>query len=130
MDELARQSAAGGFKSLRFPSRLRAACPHPCALVARSPACFHQHHHRILFPFPENCLVIWLVRLGSQRLSTSRYATNLLKADVGLDKVKTLLGHSSIQITVDTYGHFLPGKERQSTLTDAMAAARQGKQTA
>ena len=48
----------------------------------------------------------------------------------GPDKVKTLLGHSSIQITVDTYGHFLPEKERQSTLTDEMAAARQGKQTA
>jgi integrase len=59
------------------------------------------------------------------------YATNLLKAGVGLDKAKTLLGHSSIQITVDTYGHFLPGKERQATLTDAMAAARQqGKQSA
>ena len=55
------------------------------------------------------------------------YATNLLRAGVGLDKVKTLLGHSSIQITVDTYGHFIPGKERQSTLTDAMAAVRQAK---
>ena len=59
-----------------------------------------------------------------------RYATNLLKAGVGLDKVKMLLGHSSIQITVDTYGHFIPGKERQATLTDAMEAARQAKQSA
>ena len=58
------------------------------------------------------------------------YATSLLKAGVGLDKVKMLLGHSSIQITVDTYGHFIPGKERQATLTDAMAAARQAKQSA
>jgi hypothetical protein len=40
------------------------------------------------------------------------------------------LGHSSIQITVDTYGHFLAGKEGQSPLTDAMAARRQGKQSA
>src|SRR5215510_3465022 len=55
------------------------------------------------------------------------YATNLLRAGVGLDKVKALLGHSSIQITVDTYGHFIPGKERQSTLTDAMAEVRQAK---
>jgi integrase len=56
------------------------------------------------------------------------YASNLLKAGVGLDKVKTLLGHSSIQITVDCYGHFIAGKERQSSLTDAMQAARQAKQ--
>jgi integrase len=58
------------------------------------------------------------------------YATNMLKAGVGIDKVKTLLGHSSIQITVDTYGHFVPGKERQSALTDAIAAARQQKHSA
>jgi integrase len=50
------------------------------------------------------------------------YASNLLKAGRGLDEVMRLLGHSSIQITVDTYGHFLPQKERQATLTDAMAA--------
>jgi hypothetical protein len=43
---------------------------------------------------------------------------------VGIDEVKRLLGHSSIQITVNTYGHFLPGKERQTTVTNAMAAAR------
>jgi hypothetical protein len=49
---------------------------------------------------------------------------------VGIDEVKRLLGHSSIQITVDTYRHFLPGKERQTTLTNAMAAARKEKQTA
>jgi integrase len=58
------------------------------------------------------------------------YASNLLKAGRGLDEVMRLLGHSSIQITVDTYGHFLPQKERQATLTDAMAAARKEKQTA
>src|SRR4029077_2287271 len=40
--------------------RLRAACPHPCPLVVRSPVCFHQHHHRIFVSILENCLVIWL----------------------------------------------------------------------
>jgi hypothetical protein len=37
----------GGFKSLRLPSRLRAACPRPCPLAVQSPACFHQYHRRI-----------------------------------------------------------------------------------
>jgi len=41
------------------------------------------------------------------------YATNLLKAGENLDDVRRLLGHSSIQITVDTYGHFIPSKERR-----------------
>ena len=32
-------------------------------------------------------------------------ATLMLKANVGMDKVQVVLGHSSIRQTVDTYGH-------------------------
>ena len=58
------------------------------------------------------------------------YATNLLKAGENLDDVRRLLGHSSIQITVDTYGHFIPSKERRVSLTNALAVARKEKQSA
>jgi integrase len=58
------------------------------------------------------------------------YATNLLKAGESITDVSRLLGHSSIQITVDTYGHFLPSKERRVSLTTAMAEGRKEKHTA
>jgi hypothetical protein len=40
------------------------------------------------------------------------YAINVLKAGENMPNVSWLLGHSSIQITVDTYSHFLHSKER------------------
>src|SRR5688572_9540139 len=58
------------------------------------------------------------------------YATNLLKAGENITDVSRLLGHSSIQITVDTYGHFLPSKERRVSLSNAMAEARKEKHSA
>ncbi len=58
------------------------------------------------------------------------YATNLLKAGESITDVSRLLGHSSIQIPVDTYGHFLPNKERRVSLSNAMAEARKEKHTA
>ena len=40
------------------------------------------------------------------------YSINVLKAGENMPTVSRLLGHSSIQITVDTYSHFLHSKER------------------
>jgi integrase/recombinase XerD len=33
------------------------------------------------------------------------YATRLLKKGIAMPKVSRLLGHASIQVTVDVYGH-------------------------
>jgi integrase len=42
------------------------------------------------------------------------HATLLLLAGVNIKTVSTRLGHSSIQITLDTYGHVLPEMEQQA----------------
>jgi integrase len=42
------------------------------------------------------------------------YATLLIQQGESLAYVKDQLGHSSIQITVDTYGHLVPGGNRQA----------------
>jgi len=40
------------------------------------------------------------------------YASLLLQDRESLAYVKAQLGHSSIQLTVDRYGHFIPGANR------------------
>ena len=49
------------------------------------------------------------------------YASLLLQADEPIGYVKQQLGHSSIQVTVDRYGHFVPGANRSAVdrLADA-----------
>ncbi len=42
------------------------------------------------------------------------HATFLLEAGVPMHQVKDRLGHSSIQITVDTYGHLLPASDQNA----------------
>jgi integrase len=42
------------------------------------------------------------------------YASLLLQAGEPIGYVKEQLGHSSIQVTVDRYGHFIPGTNRQA----------------
>jgi hypothetical protein len=37
------------------------------------------------------------------------YASLLIQAGASLAYVKEQMGHSSIQVTVDTYGHLIPG---------------------
>ncbi len=55
------------------------------------------------------------------------YASLLLQAGEPLGYVKTQLGHSSIQVTVDRYGHFIPGANRQAVERLAQATtARDG----
>lgn len=52
------------------------------------------------------------------------FATLLIEQGESLAYVKEQLGHSSIQITVDTYGHLVPGGNRQAVdkLDDATPA--------
>ncbi|MBI9077600.1 MAG: tyrosine-type recombinase/integrase [Desulfatibacillum sp.] len=42
------------------------------------------------------------------------YASLLLSDRANLTYVKEQLGHSSIQMTVDVYGHLIPGSNRES----------------
>jgi hypothetical protein len=39
------------------------------------------------------------------------YASHLIQAGASLAYVKEQMGHSSIQVTVDTYGHLVPGPD-------------------
>ncbi len=48
------------------------------------------------------------------------YASLLLQAGEPIGYVKAQLGHSSIQVTVDRYGHFVPGANRSAV--DRLAA--------
>lgn len=40
------------------------------------------------------------------------YASLMLRRGVPIVYVSRQLGHSSIQVTVDLYGHFIPGADR------------------
>jgi integrase len=53
------------------------------------------------------------------------FATLLLQQGESLAYVRDQLGHSSIKITVDTYGHLVPGGNRQAVdkLDDDIPAA-------
>lgn len=52
------------------------------------------------------------------------YVSLLLTAGVSPVYVKEQMGHSSIQMTVDIYGHLIPGSHRdQVNLLDAQPAA-------
>jgi integrase len=57
------------------------------------------------------------------------FASLLIQQGESLAYVKDQLGHSSIQLTVDTYGHLIPGANRQAVDrlddTDAAASADQ-----
>jgi hypothetical protein len=39
------------------------------------------------------------------------YASHLIQAGASLTYVKEQMGHSSVQVTVDTYGHLVPGAD-------------------
>jgi integrase len=38
----------------------------------------------------------------------------LIAADVNMKAISTYLGHASVKITLDLYGHLLPNAERES----------------
>jgi integrase len=52
------------------------------------------------------------------------YASLLLQDGESLTYVKEQMGHSSIQVTVDVYGHFIPGKNRGAVERLARATSR------
>ena len=54
-------------------------------------------------------------------LVPSPYASLLLQDGESPAYVKEQMGHSSIQVTVDRYGHFIPGKNRGAV--ERLAAA-------
>ena len=63
------------------------------------------------------------------RISATPTASLLLQAGEPIAYVKEQLGHSSIQVTVDLYGHFVPGAnrgavERLAAATTSTAAPR------
>lgn len=48
------------------------------------------------------------------------YASYMIAAGVNAKALSTYMGHASIAITLDTYGHMLPGNEEEAaTLLDA-----------
>lgn len=53
------------------------------------------------------------------------YASLMLRRGVPIAYVSRQLGHSSIQVTVDLYGHFVPGADRHHVegLADAIETA-------
>jgi len=50
-----------------------------------------------------------LCTAGSSGDLSDNYRTTSLQQDESLAYVKEQLGHASIQITVDVYGHLIPG---------------------
>jgi integrase len=46
--------------------------------------------------------------------------SHMLDAGIAIDKVSKFMGHSSITVTIDRYGHLLPGGEAEAAaLLDA-----------
>ena len=60
------------------------------------------------------------------------YASLMIAAGVNAKALSTYMGHSSIQVTLDRYGHLLPGNEREAArqLDRYLAAARAPRSTA
>src|SRR3989442_11724717 len=56
------------------------------------------------------------------------YASLMLRRGVPIAYVSKQLGHSSIQITVDLYGHFIPGADRHHVEGLAEAIEEPGRQ--
>ena len=48
---------------------------------------------------------------GSHFTLRHSYASHLIQAGASLTYVKEQMGHGSIQVTVDTYGHLVPGAD-------------------
>jgi integrase len=79
-------------------------------------------------PFNRNALVNRAVRAWKNAGLTSiglhecrhTFASILIAAGVNAKALSTYLGHSSIQITLDRYGHLMPGNEDEAVaLVDA-----------
>ena len=58
------------------------------------------------------------------------YASLMLRRGVPIVYISKQLGHSSIQVTVDLYGHFIPGADRHHVEGLADAIEEAGRQLA
>jgi hypothetical protein len=55
------------------------------------------------------------------------YASFMIAAGVNAKQLSTYMGHSSVMITFDRYGHLMPGNEAEAArLLDSFLAARAG----
>jgi integrase len=55
------------------------------------------------------------------------FASLMIAAGVNVKALSTYMGHSSIAITLDRYGHLMPGNEEQAAeLLDAYLSAQHG----
>ncbi len=71
---------------------------------------------------------VWSPVLGKAKVRHIRvhdarhtYASMMLRRGVPIAYVSNQLGHSSIQVTVDLYGHFIPGEDRHHVESMALA---------
>jgi integrase len=59
------------------------------------------------------------------------YAALMIAAGVNVKALSTFMGHANIRITLDQYGHLLPGAEDEAAgLLDAFLARQLGAPTA
>lgn len=65
--------------------------------------------HRVFYPVLEKAKLTGDVRIHDLRHT---YASHLVAAGTPLAYVKDQMGHSSIAVTVDIYGHLVPGAHR------------------
>jgi integrase len=54
------------------------------------------------------------------------YASLMITAGLNAKALSTYMGHSSITVTLDRYGHLLPGYEREAGTIDRSCSLRQG----
>lgn len=70
----------------------------------------HNFRNRVFWPL--------LAKGGLRRIRfhdlRHTFASLLLQQGESPQYVKEQMGHSSIQVTVDTYGHFIPGANKQA----------------
>ncbi len=69
------------------------------------------------------CPVLDKAKVRHIRVHDARhsYASMMLRRGVPIAYVSNQLGHSSIQVTVDLYGHFIPGEDRHHVESMALA---------
>jgi len=72
------------------------------------------HHSNFLRRVWQPLLKQAKVRYLSPHKARHTFATRLLERDASLSKVQQLLGHASIQLTVDTYGHLVTAETRKA----------------
>ncbi len=74
-----------------------------------------------MLPFSERTRAIGLHECRHSAVS------HMLDADITIDKVSKFMGHSSITVTIDRYGHLLPSGEAEvASLLDTCHERRRG----